>query len=245
MEALLNALKTLRLSGIARTLPMRLQEAKANELDYRDFLDRLVTDELQCRKDNLLNRRLKAAQLPALKTLDEFDFAFNPGISKKLLNELASVRFVHQAHNILFIGPPGIGKTHLSIALAIAAIHAGYPVFYRSAFDLVQDMADAARNDTRKKLVSQYVQYRLLVVDEFGMKKMPPNAADDFLEIIHRRYGHTATIIATNRPIEDWSVILGDTAAASAILDRFLDNAEIISLKGAKSFRMGRKTNKE
>lgn len=239
MEQMQNTLKNLRLGGMARTLPMRVQEAKANDLDYVEFFDRLLSDELTRRKDNLLNRRLKAACFPSLKTLDEFDFAFNPAISKKEVRDLASCRFINQNQNALFVGPPGIGKTHLAIALGIAAVHNAYTVYYRSAFDLVEDMADAARAGERKALVAQLTRCRLLIVDEFGMKKMPANAADDFLEIIHRRHGSASTIIATNRPIEDWGVILGDTAATSAILDRFLQGAIVFAVKG-KSYRMNK-----
>ena len=239
MEKLQFALKSLRLSGMAKTLGHRHQEAKANDLDYLEFLERLIDDEITRRKDNLLNRRLKSAQFPMLKTMDEFDFAFNAAIPKKEMRELLTGRFVHQASNILFVGPPGVGKTHLSIALGIAAIHQAYTVYYRSAFDLVEDLADAYRNDERKKMVQSLTRHQLLIVDEFGMKKMPATAADDLLEVIHRRHGHSSTIIATNRPIEDWGVILGDNAATSAILDRFLQNAAVFQIRG-KSFRMNK-----
>lgn len=239
MEQQQNTLKNLRLGGMSRTLPMRVQEAKANELDYLEFLDRLLSDELARRKDNLLNRRLKAAQFPVLKTLDEFDFSFNPAISKKEIRDLASCRFIQQNQNALFVGPPGIGKTHLAIALGISAVHNAYTVYYRSAFDLVEDLAEAARSNERKALIMQLTRYRLLIVDEFGMKKMPANAADDFLEVVHRRHSSASTIIATNRPVEDWGTILGDTAATSAILDRFMQNAILFAVKG-KSYRMNK-----
>ncbi len=243
MEQLQTALKSLRLGAMGGALPMRYQEAKANELDYLEFLERLIEDELAKRKENVLNRRLKAAKFPCLKTLDDFDFDFNPSIQKKTIRELASCRFVYNGQNVLWVGPPGVGKSHLCIALGISAIHNGYTVYYRSAFDLVEDMAESFRMEKRKKLVSQLTRYQLLIIDEFGMKKMPPNAADDLLEIIHRRYNETATIIATNRPIEDWGVILGDNAATSAILDRFLDDANIFNIKG-KSYRMNKKKKK-
>jgi DNA replication protein DnaC len=245
IEALQQGLKNLRLGGMARTLPTRYQEARSHELDYLEFLTGLLDDETARRQDNLLNRRLKAARFPAMKTVDTFDFEFNTGIKKKDILVLANSSFVFKAQNILFIGPPGVGKSHLAIAIGIAAIHNGYSVLYKNAFDLVQEMADAEREDARKEYVRMMTsKVGLLIIDELGMKQMPKNAADDLLEIIHRRYQNSATIIATNRIVSDWGAILGDNAATAAILDRFLDDATIISIKG-KSYRLTKNKQKE
>ena len=239
MEKLQTTLRSLRLSGLAAALPSRYAMAKTEEMDYLAFLETLVEDEMAKRRDSLLARRIKLAGFPFLATLDAFDFAFNPEIPRKSVQELASSRFVHKNDSALLIGPPGTGKTHVAIALGMLAIENGYTVYYRSAFDLVEEMQEAFLTDTRKKYVHALTRHQLLIVDELGMKKMPPHAADDLLEVIHRRYGNGSTLIATNRPVEDWGKILGDTAATSAILDRFLDKVLILPFKG-KSYRLNR-----
>lgn len=237
MEQLQYQLKSIRLSAMAQALPVRIQEARANDMPHLDFLSALVEDELDKRKERLLQRRIKAAKFPVFKALDDFDFTFNPGIQKKSILDLATCRFVHKAESILFLGPPGVGKTHLAIGIGISAIHAGYTVLYKSVFDLVEDMLESDALGTRRDMVNQLCKPDVLIIDEFGMKNLKASASEDLLEIFHRRYHRGATIIATNRPIEDWGKILGDHAATSAILDRFLDNAHIIKING-RSYRL-------
>lgn len=237
MEQLQYQLKSIRLSGMANALPVRLQEARARELPHLDFLELLVEDELTRRRDRLLERRLKAARFPERKTLDTFDFAFNPSINKQKILELASARFVVEAANVLFLGPPGVGKSHLAIAVGISAIERGFTAAYRSVFDLAEDLAEAHALGQRRELIAEFVQPDLLIIDEFGMKTLPANAAEDLLEIFHRRYHHGANLIATNRPLEDWGKLLDDTAAASAILDRFLESIHLVKMSG-RSYRL-------
>ncbi|NLP03135.1 MAG: ATP-binding protein [Fibrobacter sp.] len=244
IDTLQLSLKSLRMGGMSSNLPVRYQEARSHELDYLDFLHNLVSDELARRQGNLLNRRIKLARFPQLKTIEDFDFDFNTTIKKKDIMALCTSNFIFKSQNILFIGPPGVGKSHLAIGLGISAIHNGYTVLYKSAFDLVLEMADFETARQRREYLKSLVKVNLLIIDELGMKKMPQNASDDLLEVIHRRHMTGSTIIATNRIVSDWNVILGDTAATAAILDRFLENAEVFTIKG-KSYRLNNKSRKE
>ena len=239
MDDLIYKMKSIRLSAMTDKLSVRIQEATANELSYLDFLQNLIDDEIQTRRDRLLNKRLKQAKLPFMKTLDDFDFGFNPSINRQQIKQLAISAFVAKHENILMIGPPGVGKTHLAAAFSINAIHQGFSVLYRSVFDIAAEIAKS-----QDLVVDQFTKPDLLIIDELGMKNLNSLANEIILEVIHRRYHNNATVIATNRPIEDWGKIFGDNATASAILDRFLENVHLLKITG-KSYRLKNMKSKE
>ncbi len=230
-------LRHLRLSGMAQALPLRLEQAQSAGLAHADFLELLVEDELARRADRLFARRLKAAGIVQVKELSDFDWSFNPKIPRAKLCELATARFVAEHAHALLIGPPGIGKSHAATAVAVGAIRAGYRVLVRSVFDLVQDFAEAEATGERRELVQTLTRVDLLVLEDFGMKKLGSNAAEDLLEVFVRRHERGSILITTNRPTEDWGQFLGDVPATTAILDRFLAHAEIVPLQG-KSYRL-------
>jgi DNA replication protein DnaC len=214
-----------------------MSRATGASLPHLEFLELLVEDELNRRADRLFTRRLRQAEITQIKEIKDFDWAFNPKIPRAKLAELAAARFVAIHEDVLLIGPPGVGKSHIATAIAVGAIRAGYRVLVRSAFDLAQDFLEAEALQQRKQLVARLTKIDLLVIEDFGMKRLGPSAAEDLLEVFVRRHEKTSTVVTTNRPTQDWGAFLGDIPAATAILDRFLAQADVVQMQG-KSYRM-------
>jgi len=236
---LIHALHKLRLGGMAKTLETRLLEAQASSMAPIDLVSALVSDELLRRADRLIERRTKQAAFRDGKTLDGFDFSFNKKMDRRLVFELATGRFIEQHEDALFLGPPGTGKSHLAQAVGRAAIQQGHRVIYREAHVLLAQLAEASVDGSRAEQIEQLATAPLLIVDDLGMRKLPATAAEDLLELVMRRYERASTLITSNRPVEDWGKLLGDTAAVSAMLDRLLHHAHVLRC-GPRSYRTQR-----
>jgi DNA replication protein DnaC len=237
LNELQRSLRQLRLGGMAAVLETRLQQAQAEPMAPIDLLATLVSDELTRRSDRLLERRRKlAAFRDPSKTLDNFDFSFNPKMNRSMVFDLATGSFIDRREDALFLGPGGTGKSHLAQAIGQAAILQGHKVLYRQTHILLEEVTEATTEGRRKQYMESISSVALLIIDDFGMRKLPQTAAEDLLEIVMRRYERASTLLTSNRPVDDWGKLLADVAAVGAMLDRLLHHGHVLKC-GPKSWR--------
>src|SRR5262252_1747415 len=237
VERLQTALNGLGLKAIEARLEGLLEQASKKEPSYADFLDELLSCEVEARRSRYLRARLQLAHLPFLKNFDQFDFGFQPSIDERQIRELRTLRFIHEASNVIFLGPPGVGKTHLSVALAEAAIQSGFGAYFMTAHDLVADLGRAYREGRLDRRLRVYLAPKILVIDEMGYLPLDEMGATIFFQLVSARYERGSIILTSNKSYGDWGSIFGDPIIATAILDRLLHHSTTINIRG-ESYRL-------
>lgn len=225
-------LRRLKLSGILDTLDMRLLECQQNQLDYLTFFSLLLEDELEARQARKTKRLLQHARLGVEQTLEKFDFSLAPGLNATLLRELATTRFIERGEGVIFVGPPGTGKTHLAKALGHAACRHGYTVRFHKFHDLFADFTRAELAGELQLCVNALIKCDLLIIDDFAFRKIDQAGSEYLYTVVDSRYGSKATILTSNRALTDWMGVFPDPVIAGAILDRLMHQAHQIQLKG-------------
>jgi DNA replication protein DnaC len=224
--------RELKLLGLAETADELVDRAEAAKLGYREFLDLVLESEVGVLEGRRYASRLKMSGLPHHKTLDEFDASFQPELDPKRLAELRSLRFIERHVCALILGPPGVGKTHIAVGLAMDALRAGYLVRYTTLDDLVRDLRQADRLGNLRQKLSHLLRPHLLICDEVGYLPLEPADANRFFQLINRRYTRSSTIVTSNKRVSEWAALLGDEILAAAILDRLLHDAEVLTING-------------
>jgi DNA replication protein DnaC len=239
-DDLVPVLKKLRLSGVLQSLDVRLRQAADDNLPPVEFLYRLLVDEVERREAKQLHLRLRRAAFDSRKSLDDFDFSFNPGLPKTKILDLATCRFLDTHTNILIVGPAGVGKSHVAQAIGHRACLAGHTTLYTTAHQLFGTLRAGRGDGTYERKLARFTAPHLLIIDDLGLRPLAHDEPMDLYQLIRERYEHTSTIVTSNRDVAEWYPLFGDALLASAAMDRLLHHSEILVLEG-QSYRTGRK----
>lgn len=232
-----DVMKTLGLTQLEKALPVLFEQARQQKMTYETFLQRALDAEVEGRNLRAAQRRIQAARLPVTKTLESFDFSFQPSISERLVRELADLSFVQTATNVIFLGPPGVGKTHLCIALAVKALAAGHSALFTTLSQLAEALETASYPSLVRQRLRRYSTPSVLIIDEVGYTRLTPEQSHHFFELVTARYEHGSILLTSNTSFSEWGNLLGNEVLATALLDRLLHHAEVLSVTG-RSYRM-------
>jgi DNA replication protein DnaC len=231
------SLRALRLSGMGASLQVRALAVASHEMDFIEAFSWLVQDELDRRRSRLLDRRYTLSGLTERKDLKDFDWGYNPSIPKRAVLELNTLQFIDAREDALLIGKPGTGKSHVAKALALVAVNRGYKALYREAHQLIEDINEARELGEIRKLRAQLKSAELLVIDDLFLRRLPPNAGDELVDVLMSRYEKASTLITSNRPLDDWAKLLGDVVVVAPLLDRLMHHGHLLKFEG-KSWRL-------
>ncbi len=231
------SLRALRLSGMTATLENRALQVAQQQMDFIEAFSALVQDELDRRRSRLIERRFKLSGLTERKDMKDFDWNYNPKNPRREILELANLRFIDEREDALFIGSPGVGKSHIAKALALLAVQRGYTVLYREAHVLIEDINQARELGELRKYRATIKAADLVVIDDLFLRKLPPNAGDELADVIMSRYEKSSTLITSNREIDDWGKLLGDAVIVTPLLDRLMHHGNLLKFVG-KSWRL-------
>lgn len=235
-----NLLTKLKMDHLEAQIDAVCEQAAQQQVDYKTFLSRALETEWQGRYQRGIEARLRLARFPWLKTLDQFDFEFQPSIDRRQVRELAGMSFVERAHNVIILGPPGVGKTHLAIALGVKAVEAGYSVLFLTLESLMTRLVKAFHENRLERSLQQLVYPKVLIIDEIGYLPLSQLEASLFFRLVARRYERASLIVTSNKSFLDWGETFNDPVIATAILDRLLHYATTLNIKG-ESYRLREK----
>lgn len=241
LDTLTVQLKRLRLSGVLDSLDVRSRQAASEQWSYVEFLDRLLADEVERRAAKQLALRLRRGQVDTTKSLETFDFAFNPTVNRRLLQDLATCAFIRTQRNVLIVGQTGVGKTHLAQALSHEAARRGFDVLFTSAHRMLLALQAARAEGSYERRLASYLRPDLLVLDDVGLRPLPPHGGEDLYDVIDGRYERRSLVVTSNREPAEWHDMFASPLLANATLDRLLDRAEIVTITG-RSYRLAGRT---